>query len=133
MVFVKRSIAKAATYLPKNHLKQVSVAVIGATRMKQLHAQFMDIPTPTDVLTFELEHDAHGKVVSGEIVVCVDVARTIARRSDRKVEHELTLYVLHGLLHLCGMDDLEPKNFMQMHETEDRILTQIGIGRVFAA
>ena len=42
--------------------------------MAELHERFMNIPGPTDVLTFELDHDGKGRVVAGEVVVCVPYA-----------------------------------------------------------
>ena len=44
----------------------------------------------------------------------------------------LLLYALHGMLHLCGFDDRTAAGFKRMHGTEDRILTRLGVGPVFA-
>lgn len=99
--------------------------------MSELHSRFMGQAGPTDVLSFELEHDARGRVTAGEVVVCVPVARRHARRHRIPVEHELLLYALHGLLHLSGFDDTTESAYRTMHKMEDRILTRLGIGRVF--
>jgi probable rRNA maturation factor len=99
--------------------------------MAQLHQQFMNLPGPTDVLTFPLDEDEDGNVVAGEVVVCVPEARRRAREHGVAVERELLLYALHGMLHLCGYDDRTSRAFRTMHETEDRILTQLGVGPVF--
>ena len=99
--------------------------------MADLHVRFMNIAGPTDVLTFELDHDSRGRVTAGEIVVCVPEARRQARRHGTRVQHELLLYVIHGLLHLVGHDDHDPIEYRRMHAAEDRILRKIGIGPVF--
>lgn len=111
----------------------VSFALVGDARMSKLHQQFMNDPSPTDVLTFELEHDSRGRCVQGEIVVCVPEAKRNARRIGTKPADELLLYCLHGLLHLTGMDDRDENDWLKMHETEDRLLQAAGVGRVFFA
>ena len=112
-------------------LQDLSLALVGVRRMAALHERFMGIPGPTDVLTFPLEHDDAGHVTSGEVVVCVPEARRQAKARGIPVERELLLYALHGLLHLCGYDDRTDASFATMHRTEDRILTQLGVGPVF--
>ncbi len=101
--------------------------------MAALHKKFMGIDSPTDALTFELEQTETGKCLSGEIVLCVPFAKREAGRRGTGTERELLLYALHGLLHLSGFDDLTEAGFEKMHAEEDRILTAIGIGPVFAA
>jgi probable rRNA maturation factor len=105
--------------------------MVGDRRMAELHLQFMGVAGPTDVLTFPLDHDAHGNVVAGEVVVCVPEARRRAKDHNVSVEQELLLYALHGMLHLCGYDDRTDASFRTMHAAEDRILTQLGVGPVF--
>src|SRR5205814_3764079 len=98
-------------YLPRAHamlrspLRELSVALVGTTRMAQLHQKFMNVSGPTDVLTFVLETDARGRPTSGEIVICVPVALREATRRDIPVAKEVLLYALHGMLHLCAFDD----------------------------
>jgi rRNA maturation RNase YbeY len=100
--------------------------------MSQLHLQFMNLAGPTDVLTFPLDVDRHGRAISGEVVVCVPEARRRALREGTDVRRELLLYALHGMLHLCGFDDRTESGYATMHRTEDKILTEIGVGPVFA-
>lgn len=112
-------------------LRELSVALVGLRTMADLHERFMGIDGPTDVLTFELEHDGEGRVVAGEVVVCVPYALAQARERQIPPRHEVLLYALHGILHLCGFDDRTERAFAAMHRREDEILTQLGIGRVF--
>src|SRR4029434_11041288 len=93
--------------------------------------QFLGISGPTDVLTFPLESDSRGRVMAGEVVICVPYAAREAARRKHPVQHELLLYALHGMLHLCGYDDKTPREFRRIHRTEDMILTQLGVGPVF--
>jgi rRNA maturation RNase YbeY len=113
-------------------LAEVSVAIVGDRKMAALHESFLGIAGPTDVLTFELDHDRRGRVTAGEVVVNVQEATRRAREHDVGIGDELLLYAIHGLLHLSGHDDTTPSAFQKMHRTEDQILTKLGIGRVFA-
>lgn len=115
-----------------NVLAEVSVAIIDDAAMAELHGRFMDDPTSTDVMTFPLEHDASGRCTGGEIVVCLDVARRSAKERGHRIRDELLLYLVHGFLHLTGLDDRTKADYHKMHATEDRILKRIGIGAVFA-
>jgi probable rRNA maturation factor len=107
--------------------------LVGDKTMSELHERFMNIPGPTDVLTFPLEHDARGRCVAGEVVVCVPEARRHAKERRTSVRDEVLLYAIHGMLHLSGFDDRTPSDYRTMHRTEDRILTQLGVGAVFHA
>jgi len=128
--FLRRHLLAAHDIL-RPPLHELSVAVVGDRRMAALHEQFLGIPGPTDVLTFPMEEDRRGRISSGEVVICVPEARRQAKRNGVGVERELLLYALHGMLHLCGYDDRTAAAFRTMHATEDRILTQLGVGPVF--
>lgn len=114
-------------------LSEISIALVGDATMSRLHQDFMGIPGPTDVLTFELDHDAAGTCTAGEIVICVPEARRRCVDHGVSLDRELLLYALHGMLHLAGLDDRTDKAFEAMHRTEDQILSAIGVGPVFAA
>lgn len=130
VAFLRRHLRGAHGIL-RPPLAELSVALVGDRRMSALHAQFMGIPAPTDVLTFPLEFDRRGRATSGEVVVCVPEASRRARETRGSVERELLLYALHGLLHLCGYDDRTEPGYRRMHRREDMILTQLGVGPVF--
>jgi probable rRNA maturation factor len=130
--YVRLHLRRAHAIL-KPALRELSLALVGDARMAQLHEQFMGIAGPTDVLTFPLDADARGRITSGEVVVCVPEATRRAKERGIPLERELLLYALHGLLHLCGYDDRTARDFRRMHRTEDMILTQLGVGPVFAS
>jgi probable rRNA maturation factor len=69
----------------------------------------------------ELRSDAPrgaGKTIEGEVLVSTDVAATAAAEFGWSVENEVTLYVVHGLLHLVGYDDLSDDEKAIMRERE---------------
>ncbi|MDB5173941.1 MAG: putative rRNA maturation factor [Phycisphaerales bacterium] len=93
----------------------------------------MNIPGPTDVLTFPLEFDCDGHETAGEVVICVPEAARQAKARGTRVETELLLYALHGMLHLSGFDDRTDRGFRRMHQEEDNILVRLGLGPVFGS
>ncbi len=135
----------------------LSIAVVGAQRMARLHERYMNEPTPTDVLTFDLGGDHAAGQIEAEIVVCAAVARDAAlqrlaaaqasskRRGAtsetlssggaagpaRELLRELALYVTHGVLHLSGFSDHRAADAERMHAREDELLSLLGLGRVF--
>ena len=130
MPFVRRKILLAHKLL-KLPLGRLSIALVGDTTMSRLHQEFMGIPGPTDVLSFELELDARGRCVEGELVICVSEARRQGRRRGITLPDEVLLYALHGLLHLGGWDDGTEAEYRAMHRKEDQLLQQLGVGRLF--
>jgi len=129
--FLEKELARAAR-LARSSLQELSVAVVGEGKMGQLHRRFMSLKGPTDVLSFEIESGARGAVTSGEVVACLPVAVREARRRGLQVRRELLLYAIHGMLHLSGFDDTSDAEYAKMHRMEDRILTSLGMGEVFA-
>lgn len=128
---VARNVARAEGF----RAGELSIVVVGDRAMTSLHAQHLNIATPTDVLTFDLGVDRRRGWLEGEIVLCADVARRyVLRRGGTlaAMRAELALYLVHGLLHLAGFDDHEPDDAARMHAREDVLLRQIGLGPVFA-
>ena len=127
---LRRMLRRALTHV-RGAPPTLSVALVGDATMSRLHREFLGIDGPTDVLTFPLEHDSRGRVLDGEVVVCVPHARREARSRGTDPQDELLLYALHGALHLSGHDDTTPRGHRRMHRLEDRILREIGVGPVF--
>lgn len=129
--FLRRYLRRAHRLL-ELRLAEVSVALVGDKRMSLLHLDFMNVPGPTDVLTFPLDADNRGSITAGEIVICVPEAARRARQLETEPRRELLLYALHGMLHLAGFDDRTESGFRTMHRTEDAVLTRLGLGPQFA-
>ncbi len=110
---------------------EVHVTVVDDGEMIALHARHGDATT-TDVMSFETDHH-EGRVTEGEVVVCLDVARRQAAERGHDVRTELLLYAVHGLLHLCGYDDLDDESHAAMHAAEDDWLEAAGFGRPYAS
>lgn len=93
-------------------ISEVQVVLISDRRMAQLHRRFLRMAGPTDVITFQ----------HGEIFISADTARRQARQFRRSPLAEIQLYLVHGLLHLCGFDDKKAADARAMKATQERIL-----------
>lgn len=111
-----REIGLRPTAIPAGEL---SIAFLTDDALARLHEEFLDDPTTTDVITFE-GNAALG--VAGEICVSADTAAAYAKEHGRDFSTELTLYVVHGWLHLAGHDDLVPAKKRAMRRAEARAL-----------
>jgi probable rRNA maturation factor len=101
----------------------VDVAVVGAEEMAALSGRYLGRRGATDVLSFDLSDRAAG-AVSGQIVVCGEVAAAEAAARALRPQHELMRYVLHGLLHLLGYDDRHARDAARMHARQEELLWQ---------
>lgn len=85
----------------------------------QLHADFFNDPTPTDCISFPMDEDrSSGYQLLGEIFVCPEVAIEYAQENQKNPYEELALYIVHGILHLLGYDDIEEADRLVMREKE---------------
>ena len=106
---------------------ELSLAFLTASALARLHATFLGDASTTDVITFAGAPTEPGQ--AGEICVSADAARAFAKQHGRDFSEELTLYVVHGWLHLAGHDDLLPANKKRMRAAEARALALLRVGR----
>ena len=104
---------------------ELSVVLVDEPTMTDLHLRFLDDPSPTDVIAFDL--GAEGGGVAAEVYVSVDQARLVAAERGRDERAELVLYVVHGVLHLCGYDDHEEAERRAMRAAEVAVLDGLGL------
>src|SRR5687768_16667564 len=123
----RRAVASAILTLDKHRGEfgegcppgELSLVFLTDAALAQLHANFLADPTTTDVITFE-GNAAAG--IAGEICVSVDTASRYAKDHGRDFSDELTLYLVHGWLHLAGFDDLKPAKKRVMRRAEARAM-----------
>src|SRR5215213_614880 len=82
---------------------EISLAFVDNPTIHRLNKQYLDHDEPTDVLSFPLSGPG-AKTLEGEVVIGAEVARAQAADRGHDEAAELCLYVIHGLLHLCGYD-----------------------------
>lgn len=101
---------------------EISVVFMGDEDIARLHGEFMGNPAPTDVITFPGDPEMG---FAGEICVSADHAFCFARRKGLDFSRELSLYLVHGYLHLAGFDDLEPEKKRKMRRAEKKALSLV--------
>jgi probable rRNA maturation factor len=100
-------------------LRELSVALIDDAAIAAISQQFLNHVGPTDVISFDLGDGL------GEIVVSAERACIVAKKLRRTPSAELALYLVHGLLHLAGLDDQTPAQRRAMRAAERRCLRQL--------
>ena len=110
---------------------ELSVALVDDQTIAQVHADFMDDPSPTDVITFPADPAMES---AGEIIVSVDHALMRSEELDEPFSRELCLYLVHGWLHLAGYDDRNEEDRARMRVAEQEalaVLQKHGLDRAF--
>jgi probable rRNA maturation factor len=103
---------------------EVGLAFVDNPTIHQLNKRYLQHGEPTDVLSFPLS-EPNSRRLTGELVIGAEVAKAQAEARGHAVEAELALYVIHGLLHLCGYDDKTPGGATAMHKRERHYLGQL--------
>ena len=78
------------------------------------------------------EGRAAGAAIEGEIIASAEMAVSMATDGEWSAEAELILYIVHGLLHICGYDDLTPEEKCIMRARERAILSELGLTAIYA-
>jgi len=122
-------------------LAELSVVLVDAPTITDLHQRWMGEEGPTDVLSFPMDElrppppggdradragsagdDSAPTNVLGDVVLCPEVATEQAREAQRPVTEELEMLCTHGILHLLGFDHAEPAEHATMFGLQDRLL-----------
>lgn len=112
---------------------ELSMVLLDPTSMADLHMRWMDLPGPTDVMSFPMDElepggrpDAAeaGPAMLGDIVLCPEFAADQAVVAGHSLGHELALLTVHGVLHLLGYDHAEPDEEKEMFELQRRLLEE---------
>lgn len=123
---------------------ELSLYFVGESTITELNARFMDEEGPTDVLAFPLDDDvveagrspdtgASGPdrpplspsvlpLLLGDVIICPAVAERNARQHGGNFEDEMVLLVVHGVLHVLGMDHAEPEETAAMQARERSLI-----------
>jgi len=108
----------------------ISIAVVDDPTIRAINARHLGHDWPTDVISFGLS-DPGDPGLAGELVVSAEMAAATARASGVEPFAELALYVVHGLLHLSGLDDSTPDEAAAMRRREGEVLAGLGLANPF--
>ncbi len=116
--FLRRVVAAALKHVRRQDMR-VSLLLTDDAELARLHGEFLGDPSPTDVLSFELDDGV-------EVAVSVERARREAGRRGHTIRAEIALYVVHGILHACGYDDADREQRARMRAAEQTVLAALG-------
>jgi probable rRNA maturation factor len=102
---------------------ELGIHLVTADKMAKVNEAFLQHSGPTDVITFNLNEGGPG--FGGEIYVCVAVAEKQAAEFQTSWPSEVVRYVVHGILHLLGYDDLAPAQRKTMKREENRLMKRL--------
>lgn len=114
---------------------ELTLTYVDEAEMERLHIEWMDLPGPTDVLSFPMDELRPGSPerpsegILGDIVLCPPVAAAQAQRAGHSAEEEMLLLIVHGILHLLGYDHAEPEEEKVMFGLQRTLLLTFLAGR----
>lgn len=104
---------------------EISLAFIDDAAIRELNRQYLDHDYETDVISFVLEETE--TALTGQLLVSTETAKRIAGSIGVPIEHEVMLYVVHGMLHLVGFDDTDPESAEKMRAAEKDYLQRFNM------
>ena len=96
-------------------LEEIEITLVDDPTIAKVHAEFLDDPTPTDVVTFE----------HGELVISAETAQRQAAAYGQELLRETALYIVHGILHLAGYEDYTEAEAEEMSAIQEKILADV--------
>lgn len=115
--FLKTAAERVLT--EKGKKLELSIALVGQSRMKELNKKYRRKNRVTDVLSFIYDN-------SGEVVICLSEVKKNAKIFNSKFEKELTKALIHGILHLMGYDhEKGEKQAKETRRKEDYYLSRL--------
>jgi len=106
---------------------ELGILFVGDQRMRSLNRQYRGKDRTTDVLAFAMREAPHSSsTVLGDVVIAVPTAVRQAKEGQRSLDEELTVLLVHGILHLCGYDhERSEKEARRMQRRERMILRSL--------
>lgn len=104
-----------------------SIAIVDDETMQQLNAERLGHAWPTDVISFVL--DELDDSIEGEVIASAQTAAHVCSAAGWRAEDELLLYIVHGLLHVVGMDDIDSEDRQAMRLMERECLLAVGLAQ----
>lgn len=107
----------AATYNRK--VGDIGYLFCDDEKILEVNREYLQHDYYTDIITFDYDED---DVISGDLVISLDTVRSNAELFNKTYEEELYRVIIHGILHLCGINDKGPGEREIMEAAEDKAL-----------
>ncbi len=98
---------------------EVGYMFVNDDKILEVNREYLGHDYYTDVITFDYDED---DVVSGDVVISLDTVASNAQLFNKTYEEELYRVIIHGILHLCGINDKGPGEREQMEAAENKAL-----------
>ena len=123
-----RSVVKLCRYVLKQlglEKCSLSVSLVDDAEMTRLNRKYFKKNKTTDVISFPMEEDIRNGILLGDVVVCVPQARRGAKENNLSFSEELSLYLIHGILHLTGERDGSAGEYRKMERKQKQLLKSV--------
>lgn len=91
-------------------------------KILEINRQYLDHDFYTDIISFDY---SEGDIISGDIFISLDTVRSNSQKYNTDYQEELYRVIIHGVLHLCGLDDKLEEDAIRMRESENSALKQL--------
>ena len=120
-----RWIRRVAEYYGKK-VGEVGYLFCDDEKILEVNREYLGHDYYTDIITFDY---CEGDVLNGDLVISLDTVRTNAEKFGKDYDEELHRVIIHGILHLCGINDKGPGEREKMEEAEDLALCMYPLNR----
>ena len=101
---------------------EIGYMFVNDEKILECNRQYLGHDYYTDVITFDYDNE---DVINGDIVISLDTIRTNAEKFDKAYDDELHRVIIHGVLHLCGINDKGPGEREIMEANENHALKML--------
>lgn len=124
--FVEKLATGVLRMLKKAKDAEIEIVFLDDRAIRKLNREFKHEDSATDVLSFRIDREEFGrKKFLGEVVISLDTAARNSKLFGTAFEFEAMRYVIHGILHLFGYDDLNERDRAKMWSQQERILNDL--------
>lgn len=110
---------KAVAAAHGRRVGEIGYMFVSDERILEVNNEYLGHDYYTDIITFDYDE---GDVISGDIVISLDTVRSNAELFGKEYDEELHRVIIHGILHLCGINDKGPGEREVMEAEENRAL-----------
>ena len=113
---------------------EISLTLVESEEIKSLNAEYRNVDSVTDVLSFPQFEDkeqmpSEGELCLGDVVICVERAQQQAEEYGHSFEREMVYLLVHSLLHLLGYDHMDDDEKAIMREKEEHVMEHVNLRR----
>lgn len=122
---VKKIVLQTLKYCKIGERTELEFIFLGDDAIKKINKKYKNSGRATDVLSFYIDRKEFGLDPLGEIFISVDAAFRQSKIFGTNIGDEIALYVIHGILHLFGYDDLDAASRKKMFRKQEEVLAYL--------